>query len=376
MNTKYFFLLPLTTIIMASCGGTKDSKAAKEKELQQLKAEKAKYLEETNKKIAALETELGTSDSARVKDVVITPVETSSFEHYIDVQGSVDARENVNVSARVPGVITAINVREGQSVSKGQVLAQVDDQVLRANIAEIHTQLDLANTLFQKQQNLWNQKIGSELQYLNAKTNKEALERKLTTMQDQLAQTRIISPISGTVDAVIAKLGDNASPGVPAFRVVNASNLKVTANVAEAYAPLVKTGGPVIINFPDLKREVRTNIGFASRTIDPLSRTINVEVPLKPAADLRPNMAAQLRIIDYSAANAIVIPVGVIQYSAGKPYVIVAATQGGKTVAQRRNIELGRTYNDKAEVKSGLQQGDKIVTTGFQGLNDNDLIKS
>ncbi|MBV7533493.1 efflux RND transporter periplasmic adaptor subunit [Chitinophaga sp. sic0106] len=361
---------------MASCGGKKDSKAEKEKQLQQLKAEKAKYLEETNKKIADLETALGTSDSVRVKDVVITPVETSSFEHYIDVQGNVDARENVNVSARVPGVITAINVREGQNVSKGQVLAQVDDQVLRANMAEIHTQLDLANTLFQKQQNLWNQKIGSEIQYLNAKTNKEALERKLTTMQDQLAQTRIISPINGTVDAVIAKLGDNASPGLPAFRVVNASHLKVTANVAEAYASLVKTGGPVIINFPDIKREVRTNIGFASRTIDPLSRTINVEVPLQPAADLRPNMAAQLRIIDYSATNAVVIPVGVIQYSAGKPYVIVAANQNGKTVALRRNIEVGRTYNDKAEVKSGLQPGDKIVTTGFQGLNDNDLIKS
>lgn len=376
MNTKYFLLLPLTTIIMASCGGKKDSRAEKEKELAELKAEKAKYLEKTNKKIAELESALGTNDSARVKDVVISPVETSLFEHYIDVQGSVDARENVNVSARVPGVITSINVREGQAVSKGQVLAQVDDQVLRANIAELRTQLDLANTLFQKQQNLWIQKIGSEVQYLNAKANKESLERRLATMQDQLAQTRIISPINGTVDAVIAKLGDNASPGLPAFRVVNASNLKVTASVAEAYAPLVKTGGPVIINFPDIKRELRTSIGFASRTIDPLSRTINVEVPLKPAPDLRPNMAAQIRIIDYSAANAIVIPVGVIQYTAGKPYVIVAANRDGKMVAQRRNIELGRTYNDKAEVKSGLQQGDKIVTTGFQGLNDNDLIKS
>jgi len=377
MNTKYFFLLPVTAIVMASCGGgQKNSKAEKEKQLQQLKTDKAKYVEDINKKIAALETELGTGDSARVKDVVITPVEASLFEHYIDVQGAVDARENVNVSARVPGVITNIAVKEGQAVTKGQVLAQVDDQVLRASIAELHTQLELANTLFLKQQNLWNQKIGSEVQYLNAKSNKESLERRLATMQDQLAQMRIIAPISGTVDAVIAKLGDNAAPGMPAFRVVNASNLKVSASVAEAYAGLVKTGGPVVLNFPDINKEIRTNIGFASRTIDPLSRTINVEVSLKPDATLRPNMIAQLKIIDYSAPDAIVIPVGIIQYAAGKPYVMVAQVQNGKTVAIRRDIQLGRTYNNKAEVKSGLQKGDKVVTTGFQGLNDNDLIKS
>ncbi|NIG52035.1 efflux RND transporter periplasmic adaptor subunit [Chitinophaga sp. Cy-1792] len=376
MNTKHYFLLPLITVTIAACGGHSDSKAEKEKALQQLKVDKVKYLEDVNKKIAALEKDLGVSDSARVKDVVIAPVEASLFEHYIDVQGSVDARENVNVSSRTMGIITAIYVKEGQSVAKGQVLAQVDDQLLKASIAELHTQLDLANTLFSKQQNLWNQKIGSELQYLNAKNNKESLEKKLATMQDQLAQARIIAPISGSVDAVIAKVGDNAAPGSPAFRVVNANNLKVKASVAEAYAGMVRTGGPVILNFPDIQKEIRTNIGFASRTIDPLSRTINVEVALKPDPALRPNMIARLRIIDYTANAAIVIPVGVIQYSSGKPYVITAQNENGKTVAKRRDIELGRTYNDKAEVKGGLQAGDKIVTTGYQGLNDNDLIKS
>ncbi|MFB6457602.1 efflux RND transporter periplasmic adaptor subunit [Chitinophaga sp. Hz27] len=376
MNTKHYFLLPLITVTIAACGGHSDSKAGKEKELQQLKAEKVKYLDDVNKKIAALEKDLGVNDSARVKDVVISPVEASLFEHYIDVQGSVDARENVNVSARVPGIITAIYVKEGQAVAKGQVLAQVDDQLMKAGIAELHTQLELANTLFSKQQNLWNQKIGSELQYLNAKNNKESLEKKLATMQDQMAQARIIAPISGTVDAVIAKVGDNAAPGAPAFRVVNANNLKVNASVAEAYAGLVRTGGPVILNFPDIQKEIRTNIGFASRTIDPLSRTINVEVPLKPDPALRPNMIARIRIIDYSAKSAVVIPVSVIQYASGKPYVITAQNENGKTIAKRRDIELGRTYNDKAEVKTGLQAGDKIVTTGFQGLNDNDLIKS
>jgi RND family efflux transporter MFP subunit len=358
---------------MAACGGGGDKTA----QLQQLKQEKVKYNEDIDKKIAALEKELGVKDSAaqKMKDVTVEEVRDTLFEHYIDVQGSVDARENVNVSARVPGVITAIFVREGQQVTKGQTLAQIDDQVLRANMAELSTQLDLANTLYEKQQNLWSQKIGSELQYLNAKNQKESLEKKMATLRDQQSQTHIIAPITGTVDAVIAKVGDNAAPGAPAFRVVNVNNLKVTANVAEAYAGLLKTGDAVVISFPDINKEIRSNISFASRTIDPLSRTIKIEVPLKADNTLRPNMIAHIRIVDYIAKNAVVIPVNVIQYTSGKPYVIVAQNANGKMVAQRKTIELGRTYNDRAEIKNGLAEGDKIITTGFQGLNDDDLIK-
>lgn len=368
MIKRYFFIIPVLTVLIASCGGGGD----KAQQLEKLKQDKAAL----DKKIAALELEVGKKDTvARMKDVTVTEVRDTMFEHYIDVQGSVDARENVNVTTRVPGVVTAIFVKEGQQVSKGQTLAQVDDQVMRANVAELRTQMDLANTLFEKQKNLWSQKIGSEVQYLNAKNQKESLERKMATLQDQLSQTRIIAPISGTVDAVIAKLGDNAAPGLPAFRVVNTSNLKVTASVAEKYAGLLKTGDRVILSFPDINREIRANIGFASRTIDPLSRTIQIEVPLKPDNALRPNMIAHIKIVDYTANNAIVIPVSVIQYSSGKPYVMIAEAKNGKLASQRRTIDLGRTYNDKAEIKNGLNKGDKIITTGFQGLNDNDLIK-
>ncbi|WP_436485180.1 efflux RND transporter periplasmic adaptor subunit [Chitinophaga sp. ARDCPP14] len=373
MIKKYSFLIPFVTLMLASCGGGGN----KAEQLEKLKQEKVKYNEDIDKKIAALEKEAGVKDTTqqKMKDVTVTAITDTIFEHYIDVQGSVDARENVNVSARVPGVITNIFVREGQAVKQGQTLAQVDDQVLRANMAELRTQMDLANTLFEKQKNLWSQKIGSEVQYLNAKNQKESLERKMATLQDQQSQTRIIAPISGTVDAVIAKVGDNAAPGAPAFRVVNANNLKVTANVAEAYAGLLKSGDAVILSFPDINREIRSTIGFASRTIDPLSRTIKIEVPLKPDAGLRPNMIARIRIVDYVAKNAVVVPVSVIQYTSGKPYVMVAKNANGKMVAQRKTIDMGRTYNDKAEIKSGLTTGDKVITTGFQGLNDNDLIK-
>lgn len=368
MNKRYLFIVPVLSVVIAACGGGGN----KVQQLEKLKQERTAL----DTKIAALEKEVGKKDTvARMKDVTVSAVIDTVFEHYIDVQGSVDARENVNVSARAMGVITAIYVREGQQVSKGQTLAQVDDQVLKANMAELHTQMDLANILFEKQKNLWNQKIGSEVQYLNAKNQKEALERKMATLQDQLSQTRIIAPIAGTVDAVIAKVGDNAAPGNPTFRVVNANNLKVTANVAEAYAGLLKTGDRVILSFPDINREIKTNIAFASRTIDPLSRTIKIEVPLKPDNAIRPNMIAHIKIVDYTASNAVVIPVNLIQYSSGKPFVMVAADKNGQLASLRRTIEVGRTYNDKAEIKDGLKAGDRIITTGYQGLNDNDLIK-
>ncbi|RBL93874.1 efflux RND transporter periplasmic adaptor subunit [Chitinophaga flava] len=368
MNKRYAFMVPALAVIIAACGGGGN----KAQQLEKMKQERAAL----DSKIAALEKEVGKKDTVeRMKDVTVAELRDTLFEHYIDVQGSVDARENVNVSARVPGVITAIHVKEGQHVAQGQTLAQVDDQVLKANMAELRTQMDLANTLFEKQKNLWSQKIGSEVQYLNAKNQKEALDRKMATLQDQLAQMRIIAPISGTVDAVIAKVGDNAAPGAPAFRVVNANNLKVMANVAEAYAGLLKTGDPVVLSFPDIQREIRTNISFASRTIDPLSRTIKIEVPLKPDNALRPNMIAHIKIVDYTASKALVVPVNVIQYSSGKPYVMVAESKNGKLASQRRTVEMGRTYNDKAEIKDGLKAGDRIITTGYQGLNDNDLIK-
>lgn len=367
MNKRYF-VLPLVAL-MAACGGGEEKKADK---LVRLKTEKAKL----DAEIKTLEKELKGSDTTvKTKTVTIAAVENATFEHFIDIQGNVDARENVAVSAQSPGIIKTILVREGQAVSKGQTLAQVDDQVLRSSLAQLQTQLDLATALYEKQANLWRQKIGSEVQYLTAKSQKESLEKNIATMKEQINLTRIVSPISGTVDQVIAKIGDAASPGNPAFRVVNASNLRVLANVAESFAGKVSTGDEVEVTFPDIQQTFRTKIGFASRTIDPLSRTIRVEIPVQGGKDLHPNMIAHLRIVDYRAKDAVVVPVNVIQYSLGKPYVLTVKGSGDKLQAVRSQIELGRTYNDKAEIKSGLKPGDRIITTGFQGLNDNDFIK-
>lgn len=368
--TKKYFALPLMILILAACGGGGGEK--KEEKLLKLKEEKAKI----DQQILALEKEVkGNDSSVKMKTVTIAPVATSVFEHYIDVQGHVDARENVNVTAQQPGIIKAIFVKEGQHVSKGQVLAQLDNQVVQANIAQLQTQIDLAKILYQKQESLWKQQIGSEVQYLNAKANYESLLKQKSTLGEQANLSRIVSPISGTVDAVIAKLGDPAAPGSPSFRVVNNSQLRVVASIAESFAGKVKTGDEVLLSFPDINKEMRTRIGFAASVIDPVSRTINVEIPLNGNKDVRPNMIAQLRIVDYRAKDAIVVPVNVIQYSMGKPYVLTVKGQGDKLQAVRKTVELGRTYNDLAEIKSGLEAGERMITTGFQGLNDNDFVK-
>ncbi|MBP1651175.1 MAG: efflux transporter, family, subunit [Bacteroidetes bacterium] len=367
MSYKHHSALLFLLVFMA-CG-----QPTAEEKLKKLKQQEA----DLKKEIAKLEKQVNKTDTAdkKMKSVIVTAVKDSVFEHYIDIQGAVDARENVNVSSKVPGVITAIYVKEGQNVSKGQTLAQVDDQILRANVAELRTQLELATTLYEKQQNLWKQQIGSEVQYLNAKNQKESLERKMATLNDQLSQAKIISPINGSIDAVVSKLGDNAAPGSTSFRVVNNVNLRVLANVAEAYAGVVKTGDQVVVRFPDIDKQIRTKIGFAARTIDPVSRTIKVEVPLTSDPALRPNMIAQIKIIDYATPHALVIPVNIIQYALGRSYVIVAEKSKDGLIAKRREVEVGRTYNDKAEIKGGLQAGDNVVTTGYQGLNDNDLIQ-
>ncbi|RAJ10585.1 RND family efflux transporter MFP subunit [Chitinophaga skermanii] len=366
---KGYYLLPVLAITVAACGGGGENQRAKD----------STKLVSLKKEVAELEAKLKLGDTAKVekqKNITVATVNDTTFNHYIDVQGSVDARENVNVSTRSQGgVITAIFVKEGQHVSQGQTLAQVDDRLAQASIAELKTRLQLAEITYKKQANLWEQKIGSEIQYLNAKNGYEALQKSLAVAQEQSASNKIISPINGTVDAVIAKVGDVAAPGQPSFRVVNSNNLKVVANIAESFAAKVRTGDPVVISFPDINKEINTRIGFAAQLIDPISRTIKVEVPLPADRDLRPNMIAQIKIVDYTAKNAIVVPVNVIQYSLGKPYVMVVKNEGGKQVAKRAMIEMGRTYNDLAEVKSGLTAGDQIVTTGYQGLNENDFVK-
>ncbi|MEY3679177.1 MAG: hypothetical protein RI924_1318, partial [Bacteroidota bacterium] len=293
------------------------------------------------------------------------------FCSYLQIQGKVDADQNVQVSPEAQGIVTAVFVKPGQQVSKGQVLAQIDDQILRQGIAELQAQVDLANTVFQRQQNLWDQKIGTEIQYLNAKTQKQALDRRMAALKSQAALYKIKAPINGIVDQFDIKVGQAVMPGMPGIRVVNSSNLKVKAMVAESYAGKVNQGDEVSVILPDLIDTVRTRLSFAAKTIDLTSRSFGVEVKLPAAKNYRQNMVAVLKIVDYKKEKALSVPVNIIQKSENGDYVYLAVQGKAKRVA----IQSGKVSEGMAEVLSGLKAGDKVITTGLSDLNEGDLVK-
>ena len=354
-------------LIMIACNSGTDKKT----ELEKLKKQES----ELKSKIAILEADLNVLKDTVQSGVTVSVVSLKPeiFKNYIDVQGRVDADENINVSSEMPGTITKINVKVGDEVSKGEVLAETDARVINQSIADLQVNADLVNQICEKQKNLWEQKIGTEIQYLQCKTNKESMEKKMAGLLQQLTMTKIISPINGTIDAVDIKIGQLVAPGMPAIRVINFSNLKVKADVAESYASKIKKGSEVIVRFPDSKDSVLTTVNFVSRSISNTTRSFSVEVLLDEKNIYHPNMVAKLNINDYQSPQpVIVISVKAIQKDESNASFVYVA-EG--TVAKKRIVTLGKEYHGKAEITSGLKDGDMLVTAGYDVINEGDMIK-
>jgi RND family efflux transporter MFP subunit len=280
------------------------------------------------------------------------------------VQGQVDAEQNVLALQQMPGMVTAIYVKEGQRVSKGQVLYVTDASTYEKQIAIVETQLSLATTAYEKQERLWAQNIGSEIQVLQAKANKEALEKQIATLRSTIELSKCKSPINGTVDEVRVKLGDMAAPSqlMPGVRVVNASGLVVRAKLAEAQIGKVKSGDRVEIEFPDLHKSISSRITYVGQVIDKQTRTFNIEAKLdNNSANYKANMIAKLKINGLNVNNVIVVPTNVIQHGENETYVLVAENK----TAVKKDITVGDSYNGKSIVTSGLKTGDAIITFGF-----------
>lgn len=357
-------LIASVVLFLAACANNPENKQA---ELANLKKEQT----DLNSKIAKLEAEIGEKQEVIIKDVTVFEVTASTFKNFVEVQGKIDAEQNVQVNAEAPGVITRVYVGIGQSVARGQVLAQIDDAVLRQNIAQVQTQLDLATNLFNRQKNLWDQKIGTEVQYLSAKTQKEGLERQIATVRQQASMYKIKSPISGTVDQMDYKVGQAIQPGIPGIRVVNTSSLKAKALISETYAGRIDKGDEVKVYFPNINDSLSTKLSFASKTIDPASRSYNIEVNLPSKSSYQPNMLAILKIVDYKKDNALTVPIKAIQKSEKGDYVFLL--EAGK--AKRAAVKVGNSHNGYAEILSGIKAGDQVVIMGFNGLNEGDLLK-
>jgi membrane fusion protein (multidrug efflux system) len=362
--------------LLASCGEKGSPLDAKKAELTDLK----KQMTEMHDRISKLESEIALLDTSaasevKIKTVGFTPVSSSVFRHFVTVQGSLEAEENIMVTAKMPGMITAIKVQEGDFVQQGQIVAVLDDEVLRKSIDEVKSGLDQITVLYEKQKSLWDQKIGTELQYLNLKNQKESLEKKLITLKSQVGQAYVAAPFAGVIDDVFAKAGTQAAPGVPLMQLVNTSQLKATAKVPDSYVAYIHQGDIVNLNFPDLNKTVEAKVSYVGRIVDPLSRTFKIEVKIPGGnPDLKPNLLALVQINDKTSNSAIVIEENIIQPTEEGKIVFIASQEGGKKIARMKKVTTGLSYNGKVEVLSGLAQGENLITTGYQDLSDNQPI--
>lgn len=364
------FALVATMLLLFACGGNPSQD--KTAQLAKLKADKAKL----EAQIADLEKEIGPgSAEQRIRTVGLTELAPQTFRHFIDLQGKVEADESIQATAKMPGVLTRVLVKNGDNVRKGQLLARIDDQILQKSMAELELQIATATDVYNRQKSLWDQKIGTEIQFIQARTQKEALEKSLETLKEQMNMTNIYSPIDGVVDMVILKAGQAIAPGLPLCSILNLRDLKITGKVPDAYSAKVRVGDPVVVYFPDLKKEINTRISYVSKSIDPMTRTFAVEAKLPSQSDYRANMIAVLKITDYERPGAIVVPINVIQNAEDGEFVLLAEKSSeNKAIARKTLVKTGVNYNGMVEITQGLQKGDWLISTGYQEINNGETI--
>jgi RND family efflux transporter MFP subunit len=371
-------LIYVFVLVLAACGGgakkelpnnlnsLKTALVEKEKSLAMLKQE----ITDLKDKIAKLDT------SVSFKKILVTTqvAAAEKFVHTIDVQGHVTGDQILNVSPQIPAVYSRILVVKGSNVAKGQILATLDDNVVRQGVEELKSGIEFAKTVYEKQKALWDQKIGSEIQYLTAKNNLESLNKKLVTMNQQLAMYKLKSPINGVIDDVMAKEGEMGSPGMPSIKVVNLNTLKIEANLAEANVDKVKIGNKAEVSFPDLGKTIQSTVKNVGKVINSLNRTFTADIALPATSDYRPNMLCIVKITDYANQSAITVPINVVGKVDDEFFVYVAEEKEGLIKASKRKVTLGLNNSDRVEIKSGLKSGDKIITVGYQDVNEGDVV--
>ncbi|OWY25412.1 efflux RND transporter periplasmic adaptor subunit [Sphingobacteriales bacterium UPWRP_1] len=362
-------------LLVFGCQATTGDRAA---ELKKLKEQQAKLTEQ----IQTLEQEVGTQSGSAMQSPKETAVEVmelraTPFTHYLEVQGKVDCSDNIAVSPKQPGIVTQVMVVRGQKVNKGDILATLDDAVFQQSLQELQTNISFAKTIYDKQKALWDQKIGTEVQFLTAKNNLQTLEYKMATLQKQADLYNVRAPITGTVEEVNVKVGEGAMVGspIPPFRVVNAANMKVVVDIAETYVGKVRVGDEAEVLLPDLGKTVTCKVKTIGNIINNAGRTFQVELKLPAMPDLRTNMIAMVKIKDYAVASTIVVPINTIQNSDEGSYVYIAEKTADKFTAKKQLVTPGTANGDFVEIKSGLQSGNLLITTGFQDLNTGQLVK-
>lgn len=385
---KHIFSLLIATVLLTGCGEEKKGKSVEDlissNNLEALKQKReeidakqqalAEDLKLINDRISELDT------IKKIPLVTTVSIKAEPFEHYLELQGSVQTKQNLVIYPEMSGTLTRVYVKEGQKVSKGQVLATIDDGGLSQQVAQLQIQADLAKTTFERQERLWNQKIGSEIQYLQAKSSYEAQQRAVNQLKSQLAKTSVRAPFSGVIDDVITDQGSVVLPGQSQLmRIVNLDDMYIETDVPESYISNVTVNKTVKVEFPILGKSLETKVRQAGNFINPANRTFKIEVAV-PNKDksIKPNLTAKLKINDYSNEKAILIPLSIISENAdGEQYVYIIKNKNADNEgnAKRVIIQTGKSQGDVIEVTKGLENNVELIQEGARSVNDGQTVK-
>lgn len=343
--------------------------------------EKQAALKTIAAQVAQLEEEIATLDPAangQMRRLVTTAVvERTDFKHFVEIQGSVQADDFVDVSSETGGRILRLAVDEGDVLRRGQLIAELDLEQIQKQIAEVEKSLELAVSVYERQKRLWDQNIGSEIQYMEAKNSKERLEKSMETLRFQLSKSKVYAPASGVVERVVVQSGEVASPGMPIVQILNPDKLKVVANVPENYLRAVRPGEKVRVSFPALSQEQEARVSLIGRTIDPANRTFNVEAAISnPNKLLKPNLLAVMLIMDFEQKGVVSIPLDMVQQEvSGKDFVFVKGENEKGPVARKVYVKTGRNYDGRIVIEEGLRGGEELILEGSRGLAENEPIE-
>lgn len=374
--------------ILASCGSDNQQtidQLISSGDLNALRAKKSELFEkqtvmesEMKKLDSIIGTMSGNENLPLVTTVVAHPVK---FDHYLDLQGDVKTKQNVLIYPEMQGVLKKVYVKEGQEVTKGQILASIDDGGMGSQLEQLKTQAQLAKTTFERQKRLWDQKIGSEIQFLQAQANYEATENTVNQMQSQLGKSTIRAPFSGIIDNVIKDQGTVVAPGQGSevFRIVNLSDMYIVVDVPETYLGSIKNGKEAKVYFPVLGDSIMTNIRQTGNFINPGNRSFTVEIPVpNKTGTIKPNLSAKVQLNDYTSENAILIPQSIVSENAdGEQYAYVAdeLNADNEAIVKKMIITTGKTQNGFVEVLSGISDGNHIIKEGARSVKDGQKVK-
>jgi hypothetical protein len=368
MQTTILRVAAIVGLVLTACSS--ESGQSVDKQLDELRKQRASI----DQKIRELESGQNPAEAlAGAQPVETLTLAPQVFEHHVDAKGTVDSRSSVTVSPLMGGRVELLSIANGQSVKKGQLLLELDNEVIKKGIDEVQVQLDFATTLFEKQKRIFEMKAGSEIQYLAAKNQKEALERRLESLKEQLSMSRIVAPTSGYIDNLTAKYGENLGPGMPICTIVNTSDMRVVVDLAEAFIPSITVGDMVTVHFSEIADSMVTKITTVAKTVNPVSRTFRVEIPLTSVPNnLRPNTTCRVVINDVTIPAALVLPLSAVLHDNSGSYAYVVDAKG---TVRRRTLTTGLTSGGSIQILSGMQPGEKVITRGATDVADGQIVR-